>query len=125
MLLISGLWGGMWPLLDPPALHYVGDGLLLLGWALFAWLVTCDPGILPRHATALPAITGELELARQAEMLKRYKYPILSQALYGNQWVEVKLCTTCRIWRPPGAHHCGSCNSCVEGFDHHCGVLGK
>mmetsp|Transcript_7381 Transcript_7381/g.13901 ORF Transcript_7381/g.13901 Transcript_7381/m.13901 type:complete len:437 (-) Transcript_7381:205-1515(-) len=33
-------------------------------------------------------------------------------------------CHTCQIDKPPGAHHCRICNSCVMEFDHHCGVVG-
>jgi hypothetical protein len=29
-------------------------------------------------------------------------------------------CATCKVWRPPRAHHCGCCKRCVLQFDHHC-----
>ena len=39
---------------------------------------------------------------------------------------EGSLCSICNIFRPltKNIHHCRECNVCIEGFDHHCGVLG-
>ena len=34
-------------------------------------------------------------------------------------------CERCQLWRTVGTYHCGTCGECTEGFDHHCGVLGR
>ncbi|KNC82058.1 hypothetical protein, variant [Sphaeroforma arctica JP610] len=30
------------------------------------------------------------------------------------------LCTKCRLMKPHQAHHCSTCNRCIEKMDHHC-----
>ncbi|KAJ3114218.1 hypothetical protein HDU96_002387 [Phlyctochytrium bullatum] len=34
--------------------------------------------------------------------------------------VHIKYCHTCKIWRPPRASHCATCDRCVDNHDHHC-----
>ncbi|UYI27401.1 DHHC palmitoyltransferase [Encephalitozoon cuniculi] len=36
---------------------------------------------------------------------------------------KVKLCSKCKTYKPPRAHHCGTCKRCYLKYDHHCALL--
>lgn len=97
------LWTDVTPVL--PALNV----FLFLCTALFMLLCSLvEPGIIPRRCIFdlnghLPEHFTENVISRDLEDGVRYKY-----------------CKTCRIFRPPRAHHCRMCGNCVEMFDHHC-----
>ncbi|WVZ05133.1 hypothetical protein V8G54_018479 [Vigna mungo] len=38
---------------------------------------------------------------------------------------KVEFCDTCLLYSPPGTTHCSICNDCIEGYDHHCGCVGR
>jgi len=40
---------------------------------------------------------------------------------------SLAFCSRCKIMRDPTSHtqHCGDCDLCVEGYDHHCPWTGK
>jgi len=120
-------------------------GALIAAASLALLLVVVgDPGVLPRHATALrglvdaalapPAGAQLLRAAAEAPAAEARALgdaPLVaaSAALAAvaapRAAATLKFCVTCRIWRPPGAHHCSRCNVCVAGFDHHCDFIGK
>ncbi len=114
--------------------------LHVASWAAYGATVLADPGVLPRHVTAIADVAGaELGPPSCARYTPPPVFDIapLWPALGGGgprgggeegglpHVRMIKFCLTCRIWRPPGAHHCSTCNSCVEGFDHHCDTVGK
>ncbi|KAG5859835.1 DHHC palmitoyltransferase [Encephalitozoon hellem] len=36
---------------------------------------------------------------------------------------KIKLCSKCKTYKPPRAHHCGTCKRCYLRYDHHCALL--
>ena len=42
----------------------------------------------------------------------------------GNAVDPNDVCWHCKKYRRPDVRHCGTCGTCVEGYDHHCGVVG-
>ncbi|KAJ2496993.1 Eukaryotic peptide chain release factor GTP-binding subunit [Coemansia sp. RSA 1972] len=52
---------------------------------------------------------------------QHFLHPPATKAVHVNgSLMQLKYCTTCRIYRPPRASHCRSCDNCVEHEDHHC-----
>ncbi|KAJ1803812.1 Eukaryotic peptide chain release factor GTP-binding subunit [Coemansia sp. RSA 2523] len=52
---------------------------------------------------------------------RHFLHPPATKAVRVNgTLMQLKYCTTCRIYRPPRASHCRSCDNCVEHEDHHC-----
>jgi len=69
-----------------------------------------EPGIIPRG----PPNSPELDESNQVkeEIIRGFK-------------IVLRYCNTCKIWRPPRAHHCRFCDNCVDEFDHHCPWVGN
>jgi len=100
----------------------VGLLLTLAVHVLFYCAVLVDPGVLPRHVSTLYA---ELALPAGGEVrLGGASYLASAVEVSTGATVEVVFCPSCRVWRPPGAHHCKQCGWCVQLLSHHCGFLG-
>lgn len=80
----------------------------------FIKTATTDPGVLPRNVH-VPSVENDYEIPQ--EYYNMITLPT-ENPLIAN--IEVKYCTTCRIWRPPRASHCSTCEACIITHDHHC-----
>jgi hypothetical protein len=83
--------------------------LAALALLILVCAVGIDPGIIPPAS-----VTG-----------RAYDPSEIVTILYDGQQVQVRVCATCLVPKPPRSSHCGFCDYCVEEYDHHCGVLGS
>lgn len=91
----------------------VSSGVSLL---FLATAACSDPGVAQRSLDPRMAEGAQ----PQPHSRKRLKWGEGVAAEY----VWVRFCHTCRIYRLPRMSHCGICNNCVDGFDHHCPWIG-
>lgn len=88
--------------------------LLLLTAVSFARACFADPGRVPQGIHVVPDPVPEEYLAGTVVPVDgRRCVPSASTA-------TIKYCQTCRVFRPPRAHHCSRCGYCVDVYDHHC-----
>lgn len=107
--------------------HHISPAVVIIFtyfWSLclsfFIRAGVSDPGILPRNIHLPSSLkNGQINNPPQ-EYFNQILLPFYHDVKYG---VTVKYCSTCHIWRPPRASHCGVCNSCVNCHDHHCVFL--
>lgn len=99
-----------------PALVIVFSYIWLVCMLMFIRAATSDPGVLPRNVH-MPYDSRVSLHKPPPEYFNTISLPYTNDKYHG---VSVRYCTTCHIWRPPRASHCGSCNTCVANHDHHC-----
>eukprot|EP00762_Andalucia_godoyi_P001351 ANDGO_04766.mRNA.1 Protein S-acyltransferase 8 len=116
-LLMSAPMIVFYVLVAPKVTEYISMSLpIIVGFLHLIVLVslfvtaTADPGIVPR---APPEPPVDPENPRPAN-------PPWKEIEVSGRKIRVKYCQTCRVYRPPRATHCGTCNNCVLRFDHHC-----
>ncbi|KAI0172387.1 zf-DHHC-domain-containing protein [Hypoxylon sp. FL1284] len=79
-----------------------------------------DPGILPRNLHQFPPADERDDPLRLAPPTNDWALVKSAEPSTAAMEVPTKYCKTCRIWRPPRAHHCRLCDNCIETQDHHC-----
>lgn len=98
-----------------PALPATVGLLVIFVIAVLCRTACTDPGIIPR-ATNYEAMFWAQKIGTSAWTR--------TVEIKGQELV-LNYCYTCKIFRPPRANHCSSCNNCVENFDHHCPWVGN
>ncbi|KAM7195617.1 Palmitoyltransferase ERF2 [Rhypophila sp. PSN 637] len=111
-----------------PAIPLVLGYIWYICLSSFVHASAMDPGILPRRLHKNPPPDENEDPLRLAPpsndwvlvRLPDAKPPSGHTHTAGCMEVPVRYCKTCLIWRPPRAHHCRLCDSCIETVDHHC-----
>ncbi|XP_063718397.1 palmitoyltransferase ZDHHC9-like isoform X2 [Symsagittifera roscoffensis] len=100
--------------------------LLLYGLLNFLCTLLKDPGIIPRSTQSEACyLERDLEKTVAVNSKRKGKEYEPTVVVIGGVDVEIKWCSTCRLWRPPRASHCRICDNCIEMFDHHCAYMGN
>ncbi|CAI2375201.1 unnamed protein product [Moneuplotes crassus] len=82
-------------------------------WSLLS-LATTDPGIIPRSDKRVTIKTEFYMTLKDVETFDK-----------DADGIDLKICRTCMIVRPPRSFHCSKCNTCIEMHDHHCPWVGQ
>eukprot|EP01065_Artemidia_motanka_P041841 TRINITY_DN5483_c1_g1_i1.p1 TRINITY_DN5483_c1_g1~~TRINITY_DN5483_c1_g1_i1.p1 ORF type:complete len:383 (+),score=94.64 TRINITY_DN5483_c1_g1_i1:48-1151(+) len=84
-----------------------------------------DPGVVPRRPPRERPFSEPPE--RRVELpgwMLITLYPGDRVCRVGDGTALRRWCRVCNLLRPPRGSHCRQCDNCVDGFDHHCYVLG-
>jgi len=109
------LWNELHPILPLISAYICFQTIVTLFRAAFS-----DPGIIPK-ATLLESLQSAEEDVKVTDVHLAFTKKVKVKGT-GH---DLKLCKTCNIYRPPRATHCGECDNCVDGFDHHCPWVGN
>lgn len=79
---------------------------------------TTDPGVLPKNIH-VPQLTRNYQVPQEYYNIINLPTTHANQN-YPTTPLQLKYCRSCRIWRPPRASHCSTCECCIMVHDHHC-----
>ncbi|CAF1651776.1 unnamed protein product, partial [Adineta ricciae] len=124
----SGLFFGF----DCPYLTYrlgpfvpVIAAILYLSTICFIFRTACsDPGILPRATSDEVQYLERSNISNSPQSVALPGRTIEVQMHTGHV-IQLKFCSTCKIFRPPRVSHCSLCDACIANFDHHCPWVGN
>lgn len=90
-------------------------------WAMaclfFIRTATGDPGALPKNIH-IAQLRNNYQIPQ--EYYSSISLPTPKSNVDPLSKVDMRYCTSCRIWRPPRASHCSTCGVCIMTHDHHC-----
>ncbi|CAF1364672.1 unnamed protein product [Rotaria magnacalcarata] len=99
--------------------------ILFLCVICFIFRTACsDPGILPRGTSDEILYLERSNVANSSHSVALPGRTIEVQMHTGHV-LQLKFCSTCKIFRPPRVSHCSLCNACIANFDHHCPWVGN
>ena len=99
------------------AIPIIASVLLVIVLANMLRTTCSDPGILPR---ASKGETEYLERSYGNSATASRPPPRTKDIIVKGQTVKSKYCFTCKMFRPPRASHCSTCDNCVGKWFHIC-----
>ncbi|CAF1084045.1 unnamed protein product [Rotaria sordida] len=99
--------------------------IIFLTVICFIFRTACsDPGILPRGTSDEILYLERSNVSNSPQSVALPGRTIEVQMSSGHV-IQLKFCSTCKIFRPPRVSHCSLCDACIANFDHHCPWVGN